>query len=68
MLKPFRVIEQIIDRATGTWNNFMPGMPTTIEGLSYALTGLLIGWGAYALLRALLTLPFTAKPQARFKK
>jgi len=48
--------------AAGTWNNFVPGVPTTIEGLFYALAGLLAGWGIYATLKALVTLPFKTKP------
>ncbi len=46
--------------AAGTWENFVPGVPTTLEGLLYALTGLLIGWGLYALLKTLVTFPFRA--------
>lgn len=38
--------------AAGTWENFVPGVPTTLEGLTYALTGLLLGWGFYALVKA----------------
>jgi len=49
--------------AAGTWNNFMPGIPTTVEGLTYALSGLLLGWGIYALLKAVITFPFNRKPQ-----
>lgn len=37
--------------AAGTWQNFVPGVPTTTEGLVYALTGLLVGWGIYYLLK-----------------
>ncbi len=37
--------------ASGTWENFMPGVPTTFEGLTYALAGLLLGWGIYALIK-----------------
>ncbi len=44
--------------AAGTWQNFMPGVPTTVEGLTYALAGLLIGWGIYSLLKAVVTFPF----------
>lgn len=43
--------------AAGTWENFMPGVPTTIEGLTYAMVGLLLGWGLYALLKAVVTFP-----------
>jgi hypothetical protein len=43
--------------AAGTWDNFVPGIPTTLEGLSYALAGLLIGWGCYSLLKYLLLIP-----------
>ncbi len=46
--------------AAGTWSNFMPGVPTTAEGLTYALTGLLLGWGLYTLLKTAVTLPFKA--------
>ncbi len=48
--------------AAGTWNNFVPGVPTTIEGLLYAITGLLAGWGIYAALNAVVTIPFRPKP------
>jgi len=48
--------------AAGTWNNFVPGVPTTIEGLFYAIAGLLTGWGIYAVLKALVTYPFRPKP------
>lgn len=43
--------------AAGTWENFMPGVPTTVEGLTYALTGLLLGWGFYALIKTIAVLP-----------
>ncbi len=43
--------------AAGTWENFVPGVPTTVEGLSYALAGLLIGWGVYSFLKMLITAP-----------
>lgn len=43
--------------AAGTWDNFVPGIPTTIEGLSYALAGLLIGWGFYSLIKYLFLIP-----------
>ncbi len=48
--------------AAGTWNNFIPGIPTTIEGLSYAIAGLLAGWGIYAVFKAFITYPFRLKP------
>jgi hypothetical protein len=56
---------QEVDRsiAVGTWNNFMPGVPTTVEGLTYALFGLLLGWGIYALVKTLITFPFRRKSQ-----
>jgi hypothetical protein len=44
--------------AQKTWINFTPGVPTTAEALVYALIGLLIGWGVYQALKALITLPF----------
>jgi hypothetical protein len=37
--------------ASGTWEDFVPGVPTTVEGLTYALAGLLLGWGAYTLFK-----------------
>jgi len=46
--------------AAGTWENFVPGVPTTLEGLIYALTGLLLGWGLYALLKSLIAIPIKA--------
>ncbi|MFO7951187.1 MAG: DUF2937 family protein [Bacillota bacterium] len=46
--------------AAGTWENFVPGLPTTLEGLVYALSGLLIGWGTYSFLKYVVTIPFTA--------
>ncbi len=39
--------------AAQTWRDFAPGAPTSVEGLLYAGAGLLLGWGSYALLRAL---------------
>ncbi len=44
--------------AAAAWEDFTPGVPTTIEGLVYALTGLLIGWGLYSLLKQAVILPF----------
>jgi hypothetical protein len=49
--------------AVGTWNNFMPGIPTTIEGLTYALAGLLAGWGTYSIVKLLIAFPFRKRPQ-----
>ena len=46
--------------ATGTWENFVPGVPTTVEGLTYALAGLLLGWGIYTLLKMAITVPYEA--------
>lgn len=48
--------------AVGTWNNFVPGAPTTMEGLVYAIAGLLAGWGIYAGLKTICTYPFRSKP------
>ncbi len=45
----FREVDWSI--ASGTWNNFVPGVPTTAEGLTYALLGLLLGWGVYTALK-----------------
>jgi len=36
----------------------MPGIPTIVEGLTYALAGLLFGWGIYSLFKTVLTFPF----------
>jgi hypothetical protein len=46
--------------ATGTWENFMPGVPTTVEGLTYALAGLLLGWGVYSLFKMTIAAPVIA--------
>ncbi len=46
--------------ATGTWENFVPGVPTTVEGLTYALAGLLLGWGIYTLLKIIIAAPVKA--------
>jgi len=48
--------------AVGTWNNFVPGVPTTMEGLVYAIAGLLAGWGVYTGLKTICTYPFRSKP------
>ena len=53
--------------AAGTWENFVPGVPTTLEGLLYALTGLLIGWGLYVLLKSLIAIPIKAFGQKNKK-
>ena len=44
--------------ARNTWTNFTPGVPTTVEALVYALIGLLVGWGVYQGVKALISLPF----------
>jgi len=46
--------------AANTWDNFVPGVPTTFEGLLYALVGLLLGWGVYTLLKLAITTPINA--------
>ncbi|MDW7740468.1 MAG: DUF2937 family protein [Bacillota bacterium] len=46
--------------AAGTWENFTPGVPTTAEGLTYALAGLLIGWGIYTALKKAVYAPIKA--------
>ncbi len=51
--------------AANTWRNFVPGIPTTLEGLIYAFTGLLLGWGLYTLLKTLLHLPVRAIGEMR---
>jgi len=53
--------------AIGTWHNFIPGIPTTVEGLTYALTGLLFGWGIYSLFKAIITFPFKTLASRRKK-
>lgn len=35
--------------AVQTWHDFTPGIPTTVEGLLYAVTGLLLGWSCYTI-------------------
>lgn len=37
--------------ARQTWGAFTPGLPATAEGLAYAVVGLVLGWGVYALLK-----------------
>jgi len=37
-----------------TWQNFTPGIPTTIEGFYYGLAGLLVVWGLYQGLKTLM--------------
>ena len=37
-----------------TFRYFRPGLPTTTEGLIYALAGLLLAWGLYQGLKALI--------------
>lgn len=54
--------------AAGTWENFVPGVPTTIEGLAYALAGLLLGWGLYAAIKGVLSYPFKAKSKINNSK
>ena len=46
--RPF-VFLQHIDRqiASGTWQDFKPAMPTTVEGLVYALFGMLVLLSVY---------------------
>ncbi len=39
--------------AAGTWENFVPGIPTTAEGLIYAMCGLLLGWALYSGLKSI---------------
>lgn len=44
-----------------TWKDFTPGVPTTAEGISYALIGLLFGWGIYSLIRSIIKRLFFRK-------
>lgn len=53
--------------ASGTWENFMPGVPTTFEGLTYALAGLLLGWGIYALIKMAVLAAYNALPRKEGK-
>ncbi len=46
--------------AAGTWENFVPGVPTTVEGITYAMAGLLMAWGLYSLLKATIIGPLSA--------
>lgn len=39
--------------AQHTWQEFTPGVPTTLEGIIYALVGLFVGWGLYHAIRRL---------------
>ncbi len=39
--------------AKHTWQGFTPGVPTTPEGIIYALMGLFLGWGIFQLIRGL---------------
>jgi hypothetical protein len=54
--------------AAGTWDSFVPGVPTTIEGLVYALAGLLVGWGIYALIKTVVSYPFKANAKTKLTK
>lgn len=54
--------------AAGTWQNFVPGVPTTTEGLVYALTGLLLGWLIYSFFKYIVSIPFRSIPGNRKKK
>jgi len=49
--------EAELDIMRNTWQNFVPGIPTTIEGITYALLGLLVGWGLYVAIKMLIALP-----------
>ncbi len=54
--------------AAQTWRFFTPGIPTTMEGLVYAIIGLFLGWGIYSGIRALYYLIkdyFTTKTKRR---
>lgn len=42
--------------ARQAWRNFTPGIPTNLEGLLYALLGLLLGWGLYSMAKGFLCL------------
>ncbi len=53
--------------ATGAWENFMPGVPTTVEGLTYAAAGLLFGWGLYVLCKTAVAIPVKAVNAKRKK-
>lgn len=39
--------------AAQTWQDFTPGIPTTMEGLIYAAAGLLLGWSCYTLIKCI---------------
>lgn len=40
--------------ATATWGDFTPGVPTTSEGIAYAIIGLLVALGLYQGLKAII--------------
>ena len=46
--------------AARAWQNFTPGVPTTLEGLVYAFVGLLLGWGIYLGIKSVVKLPINA--------
>lgn len=47
--------------ANHTWQEFTPGVPTTPEGIIYALVGLFLGWSIFQLLRGLIQRLFLRK-------
>lgn len=38
--------------ARQTLSHYTPGLPTNLEGIIYGLSGLLLGWGVYGLIRS----------------
>jgi hypothetical protein len=48
-----------------TWQNFTPGIPTTVEALGYALVGILLVWGVYQGIKSLLKLIFRKRTPAK---
>ncbi len=53
------------DIARQTFYFFTPGFPTSIEGIIYALTGLILGWGVFGLFKKAF---FTLDKKIRKKK
>ncbi|WP_342068560.1 DUF2937 family protein [Yoonia algicola] len=62
---------RMADRETlaAVWDDFTPGVPLSVAGAASAGTGFLGGWVSFAILAALISLPFRrAKPQPVTKK
>jgi hypothetical protein len=51
--------------ARQTWQNFTPGIPTTLEAVGYALIGILLVWGIYQGLKGLIKLIFRKRTPSK---